>query len=127
MHNASALFSIHSDDARMYTDVFGDYASLSTEDVIDRAGNEDIIDPLYQLEMDDHRLDTIGDLLEPSCNVMFDQAIKGGMLPQGIDSHNPFAVASNNGIGLVEWTMTSGRFPQSFGPIDSCSCRFDPC
>ncbi len=109
MHNASALFSIHSDDARMYTDVFGDYASLSTEDVIDRAGNEDIIDPLYQLEMDDHRLDTIGDLLEPSCNVMFDQAIKGGMLPQGIDSHNPFAVASNNGIGLVEWTMTSGR------------------
>jgi hypothetical protein len=109
VHDASASFNIHSDDARVYTDVFGDYPSLTTEGVIDRAGNEDIIDPLYQLEMDDHRLDTIGDLLEPSCNVMFDQAIKGGTLSRGIDSRDPFAVASNIGIGLGEWTMTSGR------------------
>lgn len=103
--------NIHNDDGRVYTDEFGDYTSLTTatKDVIGRAGNEEIIDPLYQLEMDDNRLDMIEDFLEPSCNVMFDEAIKGGMLPQGGDSRDPFATASNNGIGLVEWAMTSGR------------------
>jgi hypothetical protein len=101
-------FNIHDCDVGMNTDDFDDFvASHAARDVIGRACNEEMIDPLYQLELEDHKLDIMTEFPEPSCNVLFDRAIKGEMLPQRDDSRKLFAAASN-GIGLVDLIMTSG-------------------
>jgi hypothetical protein len=100
--------NIHDCVVGMNTDDFDVFvASDAAKDAIGRACNEEKIDPLYQLELEDHMLDIMMEYPEPPCNVMFDRAIKGGTLSRGGDSGQLFAVSSNN-IALAEHTMASG-------------------